>query len=1338
MSARFETQAEPIPGYRLLERLGSGGFGEVWKAEAPGGIFKAIKIIFGDIRSQDTDSSRFAEQELKALKRVKQVRHPYLLALDRYDIVDGRLMIVMELADCNLWDRFRECRKRNLPGIPREELLRYMAEASEVLDLMNDQFQLQHLDIKPQNLFLLYNHVKVADFGQVKDLEGMVASVTGGITPVYAAPETFDGFVSRFCDQYSLACVYQELLTGIRPFDGNSMQQLLMQHLQQAPNLNPAPYTDRAALSKALAKKPDERFPSCSALIQALINSGEPLTARGSSMSFAVPNLAPPAVPIPPAPPAPPVNSVTGPAAVAPKSDPTVSDRIEVFLTNRPVDPKSSSANGSASSANPPAKPAPAAAPPASAGVPAQPARTSSGSGVSALAASRHLENLPPIKTSSGSMGWPQPRPAGPSSNAKSSSALGGLPPLVAPGSAGPFPPASSIVPLGEMTPPPRSGTIDSTMPAERTAPPLQTGPGPLRPAVVIGIGYTGLRILQRLNRELTDRFGTPNRRPVVRMVYIDTDPDAITGATIDRPLGGRAGLPADAVFPAKLNRAGHYLKPRLNGRTLIEGWFDQQLLYRLPRNPVTMGLRIFGRLAFCDHYRALMQKLQAEIDTALSPESMMITREATGLELRTNQPRIYIACGLGGGTGSGMFLDVAYAIRARLKRIGYANPDMVGVFLLPPDRQVGEIDPLAQANTYASLTELHHYARPESVYAANFDDRGGSITDPDPAFSQVYLLPGLTPKPPGANNPGASVAAPNRSSIPPMRSEIGLQSTSRSTPVRPWAPTPGNLPNPETREGDDEDRIDPCATVASFLRLDLFSSFGPVSDDVRGPRKPGSRENCVVRTFGMNRFSWPRGEVISRASRSVTRQMVIRWVSPDPTRVRQVIPGWASERWSRLGLDPERLVAHFRASSDKLVGRKVEEAITSFVEPMIPKGWLGRLPDSDQLSVVLDQIRSLLGRPNPPAGSPPAELERALSDAANSAAEVATVDATQLVLELVEDPGFRPAGAEEAARQLLTVLDRTKSQFEQQVTELETASGFAYQTLIGYVHYQKGMRKPTAADITDALKSYPRSQYQALVYRAVVHLYHALREPLLETLNRISNCRAKVETLVEQFPVDDLAPVGPPLGPWDLLPVGCPSPESAAERFLGSLTQDDTIAIEHRVQAGFEREFGGLFQACLNSTEGPDTLVRVIREETRGYLDERLGEVDLAGMMLRRFGSTSGVGMGILRAFQNALPGLVANGPWSRGEIPVFACPVGEGGEPIRQAAAAVLPPATGDSGVPDEVVVYREYPEVPLSAFPQLGPTWSTAYRAAPDAQQCPPHARLDVDHWIDVDSV
>src|SRR5437773_2189573 len=286
MAVRIESQAEPLPGYRLIARLGGGGFGEVWKCEAPGGFHKAIKFVFGNLDFAG-DGGQRAEQELKALKRVMTVRHPYVLSLERFDIIDGQLLIVMELADRNLWDRYKECRNQGLTGIPREELLFYMEETAEALDMMNLQYQLQHLDIKPQNIFLVHNHIKVADFGLVKDLEGMAASMTGGVTPVYAAPETFDGWVSRFSDQYSLAIVYQELLTGQRPFSGTNVRQLILQHLQGIPNLTSLPLTDQPIIARALAKNPDERFPRCAEMVQLLRDAGlapaaGPATGEGS------------------------------------------------------------------------------------------------------------------------------------------------------------------------------------------------------------------------------------------------------------------------------------------------------------------------------------------------------------------------------------------------------------------------------------------------------------------------------------------------------------------------------------------------------------------------------------------------------------------------------------------------------------------------------------------------------------------------------------------------------------------------------------------------------------------------------------------------------------------------------------------------------------------------------------------------------------------------------------------------------------------------------------------------------------------------------------------------
>ena len=224
-----------------------------------------------------------------------EIAHPrqngppsFILLLDRFENIENYLVIVMELADRTLADRFKECRSQGLPGIPREELLGYLAEAAEVLDLMNSQYQLQHLDIKPQNLFLVHNHVKVADFGLVKDTTSGVKlmTITGGVTPVYAAPETFDGKFSRECDQYSLAIVYQEMLTGHRPFTGTSMKQLILQHLQNSHDLSPAPMHDRPIIARALAKNPEDRFANCLDFVvqlrQATMKSGpgEPAHAR--------------------------------------------------------------------------------------------------------------------------------------------------------------------------------------------------------------------------------------------------------------------------------------------------------------------------------------------------------------------------------------------------------------------------------------------------------------------------------------------------------------------------------------------------------------------------------------------------------------------------------------------------------------------------------------------------------------------------------------------------------------------------------------------------------------------------------------------------------------------------------------------------------------------------------------------------------------------------------------------------------------------------------------------------------------------------------------------------
>jgi len=274
---RITEGAEPIPGYILRERIGAGGYGEVWRADAPGELSKAVKFIYGGLED------RRASRELKSLRRMKEVRHPFLLSLERIEVVDGHVVIVTELAEESLKDQFQRCRDKGLPGISRSELLAHLGDVADALDFLHERHGLQHLDVKPENLLLVGGRVKVADFGLLKDLAEQQGSLMGGLTPLYAPPEVFDGRPSSHSDQYSLAIVFQELLTGSPPFGGRTAAQLAAQHLQSPPMLDPLQPLDQPVVARALSKDPSARFPNCREFVDHLLTVSS-LRSRASSV----------------------------------------------------------------------------------------------------------------------------------------------------------------------------------------------------------------------------------------------------------------------------------------------------------------------------------------------------------------------------------------------------------------------------------------------------------------------------------------------------------------------------------------------------------------------------------------------------------------------------------------------------------------------------------------------------------------------------------------------------------------------------------------------------------------------------------------------------------------------------------------------------------------------------------------------------------------------------------------------------------------------------------------------------------------------------------------------
>jgi hypothetical protein len=254
-------------GDRLVKRLGCGAFGEVWRAEAPGGVEAAAKIIIRSIHQGDE-----AKRELESLELVKKLRHPFLVQTLAYWQMEDRLIIIMELADGgSLRDRMAQCKKEGLPGIPGEELLTLFRETAEAIDFLHSK-NITHQDIKPENILLLAGHTKLADFGlaKVHEFTGRSVMASGSGTPIYMAPELWRGKVTQHTDQYALALSYVELRLERRAFTSMDLAQVMLDHLQRKPNLDPLPQAEQEVLFKALAKEPKERYPNCQAFIKAL------------------------------------------------------------------------------------------------------------------------------------------------------------------------------------------------------------------------------------------------------------------------------------------------------------------------------------------------------------------------------------------------------------------------------------------------------------------------------------------------------------------------------------------------------------------------------------------------------------------------------------------------------------------------------------------------------------------------------------------------------------------------------------------------------------------------------------------------------------------------------------------------------------------------------------------------------------------------------------------------------------------------------------------------------------------------------------------------------------
>jgi serine/threonine protein kinase, bacterial len=262
--------AEPYPGYRLVSLLGKGGWSDVWKARQEGGGDCALKFM-------PCDPGLAPSKEVRALQALRHIKHRYLLEIRNIWSCPGYVVVVMDLCDGSLLDLLEVYLRELHEPMTADHVCYFLGQAAEALDFLNtrqhvingQRMAIRHCDVKPSNLLLQGNGVKLADFSLAVPTIATMGDHRRDGTPFYCAPEVFQGRLSDRTDQYALAVTYYQLRTGRPPFPPVATTSE-RGYVRPAPDLSEVVRSERDVLLRALAPVPQDRWHSCAEMMQRL------------------------------------------------------------------------------------------------------------------------------------------------------------------------------------------------------------------------------------------------------------------------------------------------------------------------------------------------------------------------------------------------------------------------------------------------------------------------------------------------------------------------------------------------------------------------------------------------------------------------------------------------------------------------------------------------------------------------------------------------------------------------------------------------------------------------------------------------------------------------------------------------------------------------------------------------------------------------------------------------------------------------------------------------------------------------------------------------------------
>jgi hypothetical protein len=676
-------------------------------------------------------------------------------------------------------------------------------------------------------------------------------------------------------------------------------------------------------------------------------------------------------------------------------------------------------------------------------------------------------------------------------------------------------------------------------------AKPSSTAAG-FRPTVILSLGGLGGRAARSLRARLHERVGQPVESPGLKILALDTDRAALRTLEAGE---ADACLAPDETLHLPLRKPGDYR----SASDEILAWLGRRWLYNIPRSLRTEGLRPLGRLAFVGHRRVIAERIAAALTEATTPcrfsrseRASFRGAKADSQAARVGSVRVYVITSIGGGTGGGMLLDVAYTVRQQLNELGLPADEVYGM-LLHATFATGAGNDLRVANAYATLTELNHFMQGNAAYHAGPMGilPAGDVSEPP--FAGVYLV------------------------------DLG-----------------DDVSQAEFDEATER--------FVEYLHLDVGTASGALLERWRGADCQANRRDSAnglmagqaqrtvrLRSFGLHALRFSKLVISARESNRLCLRVLEKWLGEHEDRraaCAQVQPP---------DFQLADLVGRLTAIADGALGGSAEAHFRALVaagpsSPSIVCGDDETGPFGDELQ----RIHAVLGTPTNPDVAPPTRplpLEWALREGAEKLAAAAARSLCESIRELVERPEARLPAATAAISLVQGHLrDLRRSAEEVFRHDQDEAASLLPKLQRGELSRGTwfGRFSTTAKNPEDLLLHYCRLRLRGMIHKGVATLSQEVATEVASLGDRLVKVRQSVQWLANEFStataVNDAS-----------VPAWLSSSESDLAAELGPLSETGFIA---RFDEALQREWldirGGLMGLA---DETPDGLRGLQRE---------------------------------------------------------------------------------------------------------------------------------------------